>query len=80
MFYNTVCVVQLKANIPVAENWWNEFGKWCPKLKVTQYYGTPEERKMLRHEWITNGFEETDIVLTTQVVYCYVVDRCNRSD
>lgn len=55
------------------ENWWNEFGKWCPKLKVRQYYGSPEERKMLRHEWITNGFEDTDIVLTTysMVSSCY---------
>lgn len=30
------------------ENWMNELEKWCPALRVVTYYGSIEERKMIR--------------------------------
>uniref|UniRef100_A0A1B6HJ59 SWI/SNF-related matrix-associated actin-dependent regulator of chromatin subfamily A containing DEAD/H box 1 homolog n=1 Tax=Homalodisca liturata TaxID=320908 RepID=A0A1B6HJ59_9HEMI len=55
------------------ENWCIEFEKWCPALKVEQYYGSPDERRALRHTWVKNGFDDIDVVLTTysMVGSCY---------
>jgi SWI/SNF-related matrix-associated actin-dependent regulator 1 of chromatin subfamily A len=47
------------------ENWCIEFEKWCPSLKVEQYYGSPDDRRWLRHQWVKEGFGDTDVVLTT---------------
>lgn len=51
--------------ICITENWCIEFERWCPSLKVEQYYGSPDERKWLRHTWIKDGFNETEVILTT---------------
>ncbi|XP_054274758.1 SWI/SNF-related matrix-associated actin-dependent regulator of chromatin subfamily A containing DEAD/H box 1 homolog [Macrosteles quadrilineatus] len=55
------------------ENWCIEFEKWCPSLKVEQYYGSPEDRRWLRHAWFKDGFLDTEVVLTTysMVGSCY---------
>lgn len=47
------------------DNWANEFEKWCPSLNVAKYYGSQEERRMMRIHWAKEGFDETDVILTT---------------
>lgn len=47
------------------DNWANEFEKWCPSLNVARYYGSQEERRMMRIHWAKEGFDETDVILTT---------------
>jgi SWI/SNF-related matrix-associated actin-dependent regulator 1 of chromatin subfamily A len=47
------------------DNWANEFAKWCPSLNVARYYGSQEERRIMRYKWVKEGFEETDVILTT---------------
>lgn len=47
------------------DNWANEFSKWCPSLNVAKYYGSQEERRMMRIQWAKEGFEDTDVILTT---------------
>lgn len=39
--------------------------KWCPGLNVVKYYGSQEERRIMRIQWAREGFEGTDIILTT---------------
>ncbi|XP_075228991.1 SWI/SNF-related, matrix-associated actin-dependent regulator of chromatin, subfamily a, containing DEAD/H box 1 [Lycorma delicatula] len=50
------------------ENWSNEFERWCPNMKVVQYYGSQEERKYKRYNWIKYGFGDTEVVLSTYQV------------
>ncbi|KAH0954847.1 hypothetical protein HN011_009740 [Eciton burchellii] len=53
------------------ENWWNEFERWSPSLKVVQYYGSQEERKEMRMGWRLNGdLDDVDILLTTYNLIC----------
>lgn len=47
------------------DNWANEFEKWCPSLNIAKYYGSQEERRMMRINFQKEGFEDTDVVLTT---------------
>lgn len=47
------------------ENWSNEFATWCPSMKVTQYYGSQEERKSLRFNWVKYGVEDIEVILST---------------
>ncbi|CAO1301263.1 unnamed protein product [Diamesa serratosioi] len=47
------------------DNWANELTKWCPSLNVAKYYGSQEERRIMRIQWNKEGFEDTDIILTT---------------
>jgi len=47
------------------DNWANEFAKWCPSLNVSKYYGSQEERKIMRIQWAKEGFDDTDVILTT---------------
>ena len=47
------------------DNWANELNKWCPSLNVAKYYGSQEERRIMRIQWNKEGFEDTDIILTT---------------
>nr|CAD7446457.1 unnamed protein product [Timema bartmani] len=52
-------------------NWANELAKWCPTLRVQQYYGSPEERKSLRVSWmIHDGLKDVDVILTTYSLVC----------
>ncbi|XP_052741588.1 SWI/SNF-related matrix-associated actin-dependent regulator of chromatin subfamily A containing DEAD/H box 1 homolog [Bicyclus anynana] len=46
------------------DNWSSELARWCPALRVSKYYGNPEERRQLRIEY-SRGLEKIDIVLTT---------------
>ncbi|XP_068633292.1 SWI/SNF-related matrix-associated actin-dependent regulator of chromatin subfamily A containing DEAD/H box 1 homolog [Battus philenor] len=46
------------------DNWSGELARWCPSLRVSKYYGHPEERRMLRVEY-ARGLDEIDVVLTT---------------
>lgn len=46
-------------------NWEVELAKWCPSLNVVKYYGSQEERRIMRIHWAKEGFEETDVILTT---------------
>ena len=46
------------------ENWRIELGKWCPSLKILNYYGQQDERRSMRLQ-IVNEEIEFDIILTT---------------
>ncbi|XP_046965770.1 SWI/SNF-related matrix-associated actin-dependent regulator of chromatin subfamily A containing DEAD/H box 1 homolog [Vanessa cardui] len=46
------------------DNWSSELARWCPSLRVSKYYGNPEERRLLRIEY-SRGLDQIDIVLTT---------------
>ncbi|KAK6625576.1 hypothetical protein RUM43_005875 [Polyplax serrata] len=47
------------------DNWRNELEKWCPSLKVMVYYGSLEDRKMIRIQFSQQGIKDFDVVLTT---------------
>nr|XP_029714605.1 SWI/SNF-related matrix-associated actin-dependent regulator of chromatin subfamily A containing DEAD/H box 1 homolog isoform X2 [Aedes albopictus] len=47
------------------DNWENELRKWCPELILMKYYGSQEERKLIRIDWAKNGISDVDVVLTT---------------
>lgn len=49
----------------VLDNWTNELERWCPSLTVAQYYGSQEERRQLRYNWVKNGFDDIEVVLST---------------
>ncbi|KAL0882895.1 hypothetical protein ABMA27_016404 [Loxostege sticticalis] len=46
------------------DNWSGELARWCPSLRVSKYYGPPEERRQLRIEY-ARGLDNYDVVLTT---------------
>ncbi|CAG9786923.1 unnamed protein product [Diatraea saccharalis] len=46
------------------DNWSGELARWCPSLRVSKYYGHPEERRLLRIEY-ARGLDKYDVVLTT---------------
>lgn len=46
-------------------NWEVELAKWCPSLNVVKYYGSQEERRIMRIQWAKEGFDDTDVILTT---------------
>ena len=46
-------------------NWEIELAKWCPSLNVVKYYGSQEERRIMRIQWAKEGFDDTDVILTT---------------
>lgn len=47
------------------DNWRAEFERWCPSLEVFVYYGSTEERRMVRIDWSRGGLMNTDVILTT---------------
>ncbi|XP_017780427.1 PREDICTED: SWI/SNF-related matrix-associated actin-dependent regulator of chromatin subfamily A containing DEAD/H box 1 homolog isoform X2 [Nicrophorus vespilloides] len=47
------------------ENWMNEFGRWCPELRVLLYYGSAEERRSYRFMFAEGKHKDFDVVLTT---------------
>ncbi|KAK9739304.1 Helicase conserved C-terminal domain [Popillia japonica] len=47
------------------ENWQNEFERWCPDLNVLLYYGSTEERRMMRLMFAEGKHKDYDVVLTT---------------
>ncbi|XP_050684992.1 SWI/SNF-related matrix-associated actin-dependent regulator of chromatin subfamily A containing DEAD/H box 1 homolog [Leptidea sinapis] len=46
------------------DNWSTELATWCPALRVSKYYGHPEERRQLRIEYAKH-LNNYDVVLTT---------------
>ncbi|KAI5735103.1 hypothetical protein M8J77_014178 [Diaphorina citri] len=62
-------------------NWENEFELWCPMLRVALYYGSPEERRAIRNDWIKTDFANMDVILTTysMVTSCYEERKLFRS-
>ncbi|KAL4715911.1 hypothetical protein ACJJTC_013211 [Scirpophaga incertulas] len=46
------------------DNWSGELERWCPSLRVSKYYGHPEERRQLRIQY-ARGLDKYDVVLTT---------------
>ncbi|XP_052753322.1 SWI/SNF-related matrix-associated actin-dependent regulator of chromatin subfamily A containing DEAD/H box 1 homolog [Galleria mellonella] len=46
------------------DNWSGELARWCPSLRVSKYYGPPEERRQLRIEYAKH-LSNYDVVLTT---------------
>lgn len=48
-----------------SDNWYQEFERWCPTMKVEKYHGPMDERRYLRSNWIKHGFGDIDVVLTT---------------
>ncbi|XP_012553424.1 SWI/SNF-related matrix-associated actin-dependent regulator of chromatin subfamily A containing DEAD/H box 1 homolog isoform X2 [Bombyx mandarina] len=46
------------------DNWSSELSRWCPSLRVSKYYGHPDERRQLRIEY-ARGLQDVDVVLTT---------------
>lgn len=49
----------------ISDNWKNEFGRWCPQLRVFVYYGTTEERRQFRFDLAKGLFADFDVILTT---------------
>ncbi|KAI4457082.1 snf2/rad54 helicase family [Holotrichia oblita] len=47
------------------ENWQNEFERWCPDLNVLLYYGSTEERRIMRLMFAEGKHKDYDVVLTT---------------
>ncbi|XP_032675954.1 SWI/SNF-related matrix-associated actin-dependent regulator of chromatin subfamily A containing DEAD/H box 1 homolog isoform X2 [Odontomachus brunneus] len=52
------------------ENWWNEWERWSPSLKVVQYYGSQDERKEMRMGWRNGDLDDVDVLLTTYSLIC----------
>ncbi|XP_022190214.2 SWI/SNF-related matrix-associated actin-dependent regulator of chromatin subfamily A containing DEAD/H box 1 homolog [Nilaparvata lugens] len=50
------------------DNWINEFGKWCPDMIVCQYYGSVDERRSIRLQWLKHGVEGIDVILATYAI------------
>jgi len=48
-----------------ADNWKNEFGRWCPELRVFMYYGSTEERRGFRFDLAKGMLADFDVILTT---------------
>ncbi|XP_054163041.1 SWI/SNF-related matrix-associated actin-dependent regulator of chromatin subfamily A containing DEAD/H box 1-like [Oppia nitens] len=49
------------------ENWSREFQTWCPDIKLLLYYGSQEERAMIR-EQISRKEIDFDVILTTYTI------------
>lgn len=48
-----------------SDNWYQEFERWCPTMRVEKYHGSMDDRRYLRTQWIKHGFGDIDVVLTT---------------
>nr|XP_033814110.1 SWI/SNF-related matrix-associated actin-dependent regulator of chromatin subfamily A containing DEAD/H box 1 isoform X2 [Geotrypetes seraphini] len=46
------------------DNWLRELNRWCPELRILQYYGSQEERKHLKYE-ILNKALDFNVIVTT---------------
>lgn len=57
--------LQLNVFVYILENWQNEFERWCPDLNVLLYYGSTEERRMMRLMFAEGKHKDYDVVLTT---------------
>lgn len=49
------------------DNWYQEFERWCPTIKVEKYHGSLDEKRYLRTMWSKHGFNDIDVILTTYV-------------
>jgi hypothetical protein len=59
-----ICMYRLYVEFPISDNWSGELARWCPSLRVSKYYGHPEERRQLRIEY-SRSIDQYDVVLTT---------------
>ena len=48
----------------LAENWQKELTTWCPSLKLLNYYGSQDERRLMRLQIVQEEIEY-DVILTT---------------
>ncbi|XP_030046556.1 SWI/SNF-related matrix-associated actin-dependent regulator of chromatin subfamily A containing DEAD/H box 1 isoform X2 [Microcaecilia unicolor] len=46
------------------DNWLRELNRWCPELRILQYYGSQEERKHLKYDILNNALD-FNVILTT---------------
>ncbi len=51
-------------SLDFTENWQKEFAKWCPDLKLLNYYGSQDERRHMRLQIVQEAVEY-DVILTT---------------
>ncbi|XP_078259333.1 SWI/SNF-related matrix-associated actin-dependent regulator of chromatin subfamily A containing DEAD/H box 1-like [Rhinoraja longicauda] len=58
------------------DNWLRELKQWCPDLKVILYYGSLEERKILRSD-ILHKFVDFSVIVTTYA--CAISNADDRS-
>lgn len=49
------------------DNWFQEFERWCPTIKVEKYHGSLDEKRYWRTMWTKHGFGDIDVILTTYV-------------
>ncbi|KAK6170036.1 hypothetical protein SNE40_018524 [Patella caerulea] len=47
------------------ENWLREMQDWCPSLNIVIYYGSQEERRVVRQQVLYGNSVEYNVVLTT---------------
>uniref|UniRef100_UPI00398F8655 SWI/SNF-related matrix-associated actin-dependent regulator of chromatin subfamily A containing DEAD/H box 1-like isoform X2 n=1 Tax=Pristiophorus japonicus TaxID=55135 RepID=UPI00398F8655 len=57
------------------DNWIREFKQWCPELKVLLYYGSLEDRKLLRSEILRKNMDFSVIVTTYNCAISNADDR-----
>ncbi|ESO84241.1 hypothetical protein LOTGIDRAFT_61963, partial [Lottia gigantea] len=47
------------------ENWLREMQDWCPSLKIVIYYGSQDERRVVRQQVLYSDTVEYNVILTT---------------
>lgn len=52
------------------ENWLREFQKFCPSFLVEPYYGTQNERAIIRDSILSSGSPKYDVMVTTYNLAC----------
>lgn len=47
------------------DNWSGEFARWSPQMRISKYYGNPDERRQLRIDYAKGALQKLDVILTT---------------
>ena len=56
----------LKACSDFSDNWLRELSRWSPSLNVTCYYGSQDERKEMRSDYLSEDGElDFNVMVTT---------------
>ncbi|XP_071112881.1 SWI/SNF-related matrix-associated actin-dependent regulator of chromatin subfamily A containing DEAD/H box 1 homolog [Haliotis cracherodii] len=50
------------------DNWLREARNWCPSMKVIMYYGSQDERRLVRHRILMDGKRNFNVLLTTYTI------------
>ena len=53
------------APLSVLPTWQGEFRRWCPSMRVFQFYGSAESRTELWREHLHGSSSEVDVIITT---------------